>query len=234
MASIADLLVAPAAHQVPEGWRGQAAVFDEIFLVFMILGTLVGTIVIAYMLWNGYKYRRGASAGDEFEGPELGELPVGGPGGKKLFLSFAISAIIVISLVAWTYMALLYVEAGATEQVDPDMEVNITGLQFGWQFEYPNGHQSFGTLRLPADRVVGLTATSRDVWHTFGITELRVKLDAIPGQTSESWVHVEEPNEYQAECFELCGVGHSQMTADVIVMPEDQFDEWYEGTQDDE
>lgn len=234
MVSLADLPVTPAAHQVPEGFRSQANVFDDIFLVFMILGTLVGAVVVGYMLWNAYKYREGATPAADFDGPTLGELPIGGTGGKKLFLSFAISAIIVISLVAWTYMALLFVEVGATEDVETEFDVEITGIQFAWQFEYPNGHTDIGTLRLPADTMVGLTATSNDVWHAFGVTELRLKIDAIPGQTSESWVHAQEPGEYRAECFELCGVGHSQMSADVIVMPTEEFEEWYEGTEDDE
>ena len=43
---------------IPRGTRVE--VFREIYLVFLLLGTLVGIVVIGYMLYNGYKYRDGA------------------------------------------------------------------------------------------------------------------------------------------------------------------------------
>lgn len=229
-----DVSVIPLAHQVPEGWRGQAATFDDIFLVFLMLGTLVGAVVIGYMIYNAYRYREGATPDADFDPPELGELPTGGKGGRKLFLSFTISAIIVIGLVAWTYTALLWVEQGATQDVETEYDLEIEGLQFAWQATYPNGETTLGEIYLPADTMVGLEVTSRDVWHTFGVTELRVKVDAIPGRVSTSWVLAEE-GEYLAECFELCGAGHSTMEASVIVIDAEEWEaEFVEGSGDGE
>ena len=211
--------------------------FEEIFLVFLILGTLVGGVVVAYMLWNAYQYREGATPEEEFEAPTLGELPTGGSGGKKLFVSFAISAIIVVSLVAWTYTALLYVEEGAQEDVETEYDLEIEALQFGWSVEYPNGETDFtadldpdeGAIAIPEDTMVGLTVTSADVWHTFGVTELRIKIDALPGQEAESWILVESPHEehYGIECFELCGAGHSGMHGTLTVMDREEWEAQY-------
>ena len=202
--------------------------FEDIFLVFLILGTLVGVVVVSYMLWNAYKYREGATPADEFDRPQLGELPTGGKGGKKLFLSFAISAIIVVSLVAWTYMALLYVEAGATQEIETEYDVEITGVQFGWDVQYPNGQSTFDEVYIPEDTMIGLTVTSNDVWHSFGVTDLRIKVDAIPGQTAESWVLAEETtgdDPHRIECFELCGVGHSEMDGTLHVIDRDTWEQ---------
>jgi cytochrome c oxidase subunit 2 len=44
---------------IPKG--SQVAVFQRIFEVFLILGTIVGIIVIAYMMYNAYKYRADAT-----------------------------------------------------------------------------------------------------------------------------------------------------------------------------
>lgn len=219
-----DLSFIPFGHVVPDGFRGQANTFEEIFLVFLILGTLVGVVVIGYMIYNAYKYRAAATPEAEFEAPEVGELPTGGAGGKKLFLSFAISAIIVIGLVAWTYTALLWVEAGAQEEVETEYDIKIEGIQFGWGVEYPDGETTFNEVYIPADTMVGFEVTSGDVWHTFGVTELRLKVDAIPGQTSTAWVIEEEEGTYLAECFELCGEGHSTMEADVHVIDRDEWE----------
>jgi cytochrome c oxidase subunit 2 len=211
---------------IPRGSR--TIVFNRIFDVFLVLGTLVGVVVIGYMLYNGYKYRdRDGREDEDVDRPSVGELPTGSGGGKKLFTSFALSTVIVISLVAWTYGALLYVEdEPAPEEA---LVVEVEGYQFGWEFIYPNGHTS-NTLRVPADEEVVLRVSSRDVFHNFGVPGLKVKSDAIPGQTTKTWFIEDDTGTYTAQCYELCGAAHSYMTADVVVMEQSEFDEWYAGT----
>ncbi|PSP84158.1 cytochrome c oxidase subunit II [Halobacteriales archaeon QS_1_68_17] len=225
-------LVAQAGGLVPRGTRVE--VFNRIYWVFLILGTLVGIVVISYMLWKAYKYRdtgeRPAEDEDEDDDrPTLGELPTGSGGGKKLFLSFALSTIIVVSLILWTYGTLLYVEGKTTQDSADQIEVTVEGYQFGWRFIYPNGHRST-TLRVPEDKTVKLKVTSTDVFHNFGIPELKVKSDAIPGQETETWFVAEETGNYTAKCYELCGSGHSYMQADVIVMEQSEYQDWYSQT----
>ncbi|MFC7075256.1 cytochrome c oxidase subunit II [Haloarcula halophila] len=213
--------------------RAPSDVFNSIFEVFLGLGTLVGIVVIAYTMYHALKYRESASDEDPYaekvERPSMGELPTGGSGGRKVFYSFGISAIIVVSLIAWTYTTLLYVETAPEGDNIDAMEIDVEGYRFGWTFRYPNGHES-ATLRVPKDRVVKLNVTSRDVFHNFGIPELRVKTDAVPGQTTTAWFTAPETGTYEAKCYELCGSGHSVMTAPVHVMPGDEYDAWYANT----
>jgi cytochrome c oxidase subunit 2 len=227
--------VFPVAHA--GGVRTPAAVFNEIFTVFLGLGTLVGIVVVGYTLYNAYAYRdTGEASKADADRPELGELPTGGGGGKKLFLSFGISAIIVLSLIVWTYSTLLYIETGPdSQQVQENgLEVDVEGYQFGWQFEYPNGQTTSGTLRVPQNEMVMLNVTSRDVFHNFGSPELRFKTDAVPGQSTQTWFVARETGSYEAKCYELCGTGHSYMNATVQVMPRDEFQQWYNGSESDE
>jgi len=237
--------------------RSQVDVFDNLFLVFMILGTIVGVIVISYTLYNAYKYRTEDRAADgtydveeeyddeEKKGiarPRLGEIPTGTGkgGGKKLFLSFSISAIIVLSLVVYSFTLLLFVEGTpqtAAEQENA-LEVDVVGHQFNWEYTYPNGHTT-DTLRVPHSsheeyNIVVANVTSADVWHNWGIPEFRAKADAIPGQTTTTWFEPDRTGEYEAVCYELCGAGHSNMRGDVIIMEPDEFDEWYESTEEGE
>jgi len=201
-------------------------VFEDIFLVFLGLGTLVGVVVIAYTLYNAYKYRDSGEVDDDEDLPTLGELPTGGKGGKKLFLSFGLSAIIVISLVIWTYGMLLYVEDGPDNNPEDAIEMDIEGWAFGWDFYYDNGIETTNDMVIPADEPIWIEVTSTDVWHTFGISDLRVKADSIPGEYDDTWFVAEEPGEHVAECFELCGVGHSGMDADVTVLPQEEYEQW--------
>ena len=213
---------------VPDGTRVQ--VFSEIYWVFLALGTLVGAVVIGYMLYNAYKYSYQGGV-DEEDRPKLGEVPTGGGKGKKLFLSLGLSAVIVISLIAWTYGTLLFVEGQTGEQ---GVNVEVEGYQFGWNFHYLDdggdytGVNTTGTLRVPVDTQVNLRVTSADVFHNFGIPELKVKTDAIPGETTETWFEASEAGNYTAHCYELCGQGHSYMDAEIVVMDEEAYQDWYD------
>src|SRR6056297_2225629 len=149
---------------VPKGTRVE--VFQQIFDVFLVLGTLVGVVVIGYMVYNAYKYRDDGGERPD-DAPEVGELPTGGGGGRKLFLSFGLSTIIVVSLVIWTYGTLLYVEDQATVEGGDDVEIDVVGYRFGWDFVYPNGYET-RTVRVPTNETVLLNVTSEDVFHTFG------------------------------------------------------------------
>jgi len=144
---------------VPRGTRSY--VFEQIYVVFLLLGTLVGIVVIAYMLHKAYKYRASSNRGDVADRPAVGEIPSGSGGGRKLFVSFALSAIIVISLISWTYFTLLYVESPDTAADEDPLEVEVVAHQFYWEFVYPNGYSERGTLRVPEDRRVQLTVTRR-------------------------------------------------------------------------
>lgn len=228
--------------------RTQVDVFDNLYLAFVILGTLVGVVVIGYLVYNAYKYRADEPDAegkydveqrndDDVVRPQIGEIPGSAKGGKKLFLSFGISAFIVLGLIIYSYSLLLYVED--TNQFEEQMDVEVEGFQFGWAYEYDNGFETNDELIVPANENVVLEVTSRDVMHNYGIRDLRAKSDAIPGQTTETWFHADDPGEYQAICFELCGGGHSSMRENVIVLPEEEFEysedpeefeEWYQET----
>jgi len=246
----------PIAHA--GGVRAPADVFNDIFTVFLVLGTLVGVVVVGYTLYNAYKYRDGDGAGvdSDVQRPEMGELPTGGGGGKKLFLSLSISAIIVVGLILWTYVSLLYIEEGPSSQqaqqqaldnagiasanqvdqsqqegeIDP-ITIDVVGMQFSWQFIYPNGHTTTGELRVPKDRLIRLNVTSADVFHNFGSPELRFKADALPGQQTNAWFVAKQTGTYQANCYELCGSGHSYMSADIRVVTQNGYDQWYNRTE---
>jgi cytochrome c oxidase subunit 2 len=232
---------------IPKGTREE--VFTEIYWVFTILGTLVGTVVIGYMLYNAYKYRDDGSDSAKEDRPKVGEIPSGSGKGRKLFLSFAISAVIVITLIVGTYGSLLYVEnaaAGgdAATEGEEAMEVKVVGYRFNWTFAYPGGNETIETadgtienvtttqnLHVPTNRTVQLNVTSRDVHHNIGVPELRAKTDAIPGQYTQTWLNATEPGErYPAKCYELCGRSHSYMVSFVETKTPAEFRAWYNDT----
>jgi len=235
--SVTSALTSGVAHA---GGRTPADAFQEIYTVFLVLGTAIGTLVILYLLYNTSSYELfgdGSKKGDDR--PSVGALPSDPGGPRKLWLSFFLSAIVVISLIVWTYGFFTDIEAGPepTGQNVEEMPaygdgqketltVRVVGFQWGWRFVYPNGNVS-DTLYVPKDTAIRLEVTSDDVFHNFGISAYNMKTDAIPGQTTEMWFVPEETRTATARCYELCGAGHSDMTAQVVVVEQSEFDSWY-------
>jgi cytochrome c oxidase subunit 2 len=73
---------------------------------------------------------------------------------------------------------------------------------------------------------VRLLITSRDVIHSFYVPELRVKQDALPGRYTQTWFNADRPGRYQIFCAEYCGLSHSGMLAELVVLPGPAFDQW--------
>lgn len=106
------------------------------------------------------------------------------------------------------------------------MPVEVTARQWSWLFRYANGRED-DVLRAPLGRPVALTMTSLDVLHCLYIPAFRIKEDCVPGMKTHLWFDADETGAYEIFCTEYCGVGHSHMRSQVIVMPASDFDKWY-------
>lgn len=106
------------------------------------------------------------------------------------------------------------------------LDVYVQGKKWMWKFAYPDGPNSVEVLRVPAGRPVRLLITSRDVIHSFYVPALRVKQDALPGRYTQTWFNADRPGRYEIFCAEYCGLSHSGMLAELVVMPPEEFDAW--------
>jgi cytochrome c oxidase subunit 2 len=93
-------------------------------------------------------------------------------------------------------------------------------------------------LYLPVNKPIIVRLRSKDVIHSFGVPELRVKQDAVPGLTIPIWfvptVTTEEMRarmgkpdfQYEIACAQLCGLGHARMRGFVTVQSAEDFQKW--------
>lgn len=88
-----------------------------------------------------------------------------------------------------------------------------------------------GALTLPAGREVDLALRSHDVIHGFAIPELRLKQNAVPGQTAHIHFTATKPGSYAILCTQVCGLGHYRMQAILRVLPAAAFDQWLAGQE---
>jgi cytochrome c oxidase subunit II len=108
------------------------------------------------------------------------------------------------------------------------MVVKVTGRQWAWSFEYPNGKQT-RELYAALDKPMKLELHSLDVIHGFFVPAFRLKADVVPGRTNFTWFQANQLGSFDIECTVICGVNHSAMLSKVVVVPEDEFKAWYFG-----
>ena len=81
-------------------------------------------------------------------------------------------------------------------------------------------------LVLPAGREVDLALRSTDVIHGFAIPALRLKQNAMPGETAHIHFTPTVPGDYAILCTQVCGTGHYRMNATLRILPPNQFNAW--------
>jgi cytochrome c oxidase subunit 2 len=134
--------------------------------------------------------------------------------------------------------------------------VRVTSEQFAWNVHYPGPDGQFGRrelariaadnplgldrndpagkddittvnqLNVPVDRPVLVHLTSKDVIHSFGLFEMRVKQDAIPGMEIPVWFIPNRIGAYEIACSQLCGIGHFRMRGFLNVQSDADFRNW--------
>lgn len=187
-------------------------------LHFWVIGsTMAGSsIVFLCAIWFTFRYRR----------RQEGELttPVNG---TALEIGF-IGMLITLFVIFWVIGFHQYVRI-RTPPKDA-MVVYVTAKQWMWKFSYPEGKSTIATLVVPARRQVKLLMTSRDVIHSFYVPAFRLKQDVLPGLYMTLWFEAKSPGLYKIFCAEYCGLDHSRMWGDVVVLDPEDFDRWMEGT----
>ena len=86
-------------------------------------------------------------------------------------------------------------------------------------------------LVLPAGREIDIRLRALDVIHGFAIPEMRLKQNAIPGQTVHLHFTPSRPGTYAILCTQLCGLGHYRMNANLRVLPASDYDRWLRGRE---
>jgi len=107
----------------------------------------------------------------------------------------------------------------------PDDGVHITAKK-----TYENGRVT-DKLYVPKDTAIILNLNALDVIHSLYIPAFRVKEDMVPGlPNNRMWFQANNLGTYTIFCAEYCGLQHSLMYTDLVVMEPDEFWEWYADT----
>ena len=134
--------------------------------------------------------------------------------------------------------------------------VRVVAEQFAWNVHYPGADGRFGRtdpallgpanplgldrrdpaarddittinqLNLPVNRPVIVHLSSKDVVHSFGLPQMRVKQDAVPGIPQPVWFTPTQTGRWEIACSQLCGLGHYRMRGFYTIQSQTDYDAW--------
>jgi cytochrome c oxidase subunit 2 len=190
----------------------------DLFYIALWLMTIVFTIgIAAAAAYFMFKYRRKSA----------GEIPEQIEGAMTLELTWTIIPLL-ISLGIFAWGAKLYYQMYTPPK--EALEIFVTGKQWMWRAQHPDGQREINTLHVPVGRRVKLTMTSEDVLHAYFIPAFRTKTDVVPGRYTTTWFEATKPGTYHIFCAEYCGTQHSGMIGTVTVQDPADYQAWLGGT----
>ena len=138
---------------------------------------------------------------------------------------------------------------------DNPVVIRVVAEQFKWLFHYPGQDGKFGRtgvefyaddnpagldfddedgfdditvrgLHFPVGRPVIARLTAKDVIHSFKIPVMRITQDVIPGMEIPIWFEAKSTGKFQVGCAQLCGLGHYEMKAELIIESPEDYQRW--------
>ena len=215
---------------------------DTIELTFWVTG-FVFVVVNLFMAWCviRYRHREGHKAHYEPENKKLEWWLTG-------LTSLGVIAMLAPGLFVWASFVTVPDDASEVEAVGQqwhwsfrmpgkdgklgtvDSRFVTADNPFGMNPEDPDGQDDIlvanPEFHLPIGKPVKMLLRSKDVLHNFTVTQVRVKMDLVPGLVTYIWFTPTVIGEYDILCEEYCGVAHFAMRGRMIVDEESDYQAW--------
>ncbi len=221
LATAIGIVLSYVIHWFPPVASEQAKHTDFFYHVLVIASIPIFVLVVTVILYCVWQFHM--RPGEELkDGP-----PIHGNTRLEVFWT-AIPAALVLGLVSYSFVVL-----NENERKPPgkEIQVNVTGQQFFWSYEYPPSVTGGAPLRsyslyVPKGESVYFHIHSKDVIHAFWIPAFRLQEDAVPGITTHIRATPIRLGTYPVVCNLLCGVGHSLMRSAIHVVTPARFQAW--------
>lgn len=223
---------------LPVQASAHAAEIDQIIVIlhWLMLVLFVGWGV--FFVYTLIRFRASANPTADYEGVT---------GHTNTYLEVAVAVVEAVILIGFAIPAWA-VRVNDLPPEDGATVVHVIAKQFEWHTVYPGPDGRFGRrdsslitdnngigldrsdpngaddihtvnqLNLPVNTPVIAYLSTMDVIHSFGITSMRVKQDAIPGSEIPVWWEPTVEGAFEINCSQLCGLGHYRMRGFLTVM----------------
>jgi cytochrome c oxidase subunit 2 len=207
-------------HWFPAQASTQAKNTDRLYHVLVIASVPIFVLVVTVILYSVWQFRM--KPGEELkDGP-----PIHGNTRLEVFWT-AIPTVLLLGMVAYSFVVLKENEKKPAKEI----QVEVTGQQFAWSYEYPKSITGGAPLHsdqlyVPEGESVEFNLHSKDVIHAFWVPAFRIQEDVVPGITTHWRATPDRLGNYPVVCNLLCGLGHSLMRSTVHVVSEERFHSW--------
>jgi len=199
----------------PPQASAQAGPIDALYAFEVVVSAVMTVLIFGCIGFFAWKYQRKRHAKAEHI-----------EGNTALELTWSILPFFVM-LIMFAWGAQLYF--AAQQPPANAMEIFVTGKQWMWKIQYPDGNREIDELHVPVGQPVKLTMASEDVIHSFSIPAFRVRHDVVPGHYDSLWFTATKPGKYHIFCTEYCGNQHANMGGWVYVLDQRAYAKWTSG-----
>jgi len=189
---------------------------DYLYFLLLALSAFFAVAIFFFLVLFSFKYRRRS----EDERPRPSEDSI------ALEVTWSIIPLILSIAVFALGAGVFFRMYRAPENA---IDIYVVGKQWMWKVQHPEGKREINELHVPVNQPVRLTLASEDVIHAFSVPAFRIKRDVVPGRYNTMWFEATKAGEYRLFCAEYCGTQHSGMTGRVVVMEQDEFQNWLSG-----
>ena len=123
--------------------------------------------------------------------------------------------------------------AGLASARSKPLEIQVTGQQWLWRYDYPNSAFSYYKLVVPVDTTVELDLVSTDVIHTWDVPSLAAKRDAVPGKTNHVVFRADAEGVYEGRSATFSGQAYASMRTAVEVVSPESYEAFVKQQKDD-
>ncbi|HEY4346391.1 MAG TPA: cytochrome c oxidase subunit II [Gaiellaceae bacterium] len=202
---------------LPDPASKEAGRINFVYWFTIVICLFVFSVVAAILVYAMINFR--VKDGDLSDGPPV-------HGHTMIEIIWTIIPTVLVTAVSIVSAIVLAQDSHAGKN---PLVIKVYGEQFAWTFQYPN-KQFYPDLHLPVGRGVKLEITSKDVLHSFWVPQFAQKQDAVPGQNNELVITPNRLGTFPVICTELCGLGHSVMRSQAVVMSDADWTKWYTGS----
>jgi cytochrome c oxidase subunit 2 len=200
----------------------------QVFYTTLWVTGIIFVLVAGVLAYATLKFRARNEADKHAEPPPQSH---GNPLIELSLIAASVFALVIIAVP--TLHAIWYTYDVPDAEKANAYEINATGLQWWFRFEYPKepvdgagNLVAANELVIPANRPVRINLRSADVIHSFWVPKLAGKVDMIPNRGNHIWLQADAPGYFWGQCAEFCGEDHAVMRFRVIALDEKDFADW--------
>lgn len=212
---LAELRLLADLPLFPPTASAQAHGVDQLYFFLIAVSGVMTILIFAAIILFAFKYHK-------TKHPRATQIE----GSTSLELTWSIIPLLIMLVMFWWGTRLFFTNAQPPKDA---MEIFVTGKQWMWKIQYPDGGREIDALHVEVGQPVKLTMASEDVIHSFSIPAFRVKHDVVPGHYDTIWFTPTVPGHYHLFCTEYCGNQHAHMIGWVDVLNHRDYSNWQSG-----